>query len=254
MKALLMLVGFLLVGNSQMSTKAETPVNPVGLSGELLESVRYGVDPSGILKVLGEFKKSDLAVGLNNDAAKKTFWINIYNAMVQHRLKQDTSEYINRGKFFRKRNIIVAGHALSLDDIEHRMLRRSKIKWSLGYLNRWFPSAFEKAFRVDELDWRIHFALNCGAMSCPAVDYYREHSINEQLDNATELFLMFESEYDSTANTMILPKLFQWFGKDFGGKAGIYGLLEKREYIPAGSKPKLIYKAYDWSLSVANYR
>jgi hypothetical protein len=254
MTRLFILAALLFFGSTQTQVLAETPVNPVGLSGELLESVRYGVDPSGILKVLAEFKESDLAVGLNDDAAKKTFWINIYNAMVQYRLKQDTSEYVNRGKFFRNRNIVVAGRNLSLDDIEHRMLRRSKVKWSLGYANRWFPSDFEKTFRVEELDWRIHFALNCGAMSCPAIDYYRQHSINEQLDNATTLFLMFETEYDSTANTFTLPKLFKWFRKDFGGKAGIYSILEKGEYIPEGSKPKLVYKPYDWTLSVSNFR
>ncbi len=254
MTRLFIFVSLLFFGIGQPHVQAETPVNPVGLSGELLESVRYNADPSGILKVLAEFKEADLAVGLNNDAAKKTFWINIYNAMVQYRLKQDTSEYVNRGKFFRKRNILVAGRSLSLDDIEHRMLRRSKVKWSMGYVNRLFPSAFEKSFRVEELDWRIHFALNCGAMSCPPIDYYRQNSINEQLDNATTFFLMFETEYDSTANTMTLPKLFQWFRKDFGGKAGIYNILEKGEYIPAGTKPKLIYKAYDWNLSVANFR
>lgn len=250
----LVIIGLLLFAGSRLPAMAETPVNPVGLSGELLETVRYGINSEGILKVLAEFKETDLAVGLDNDAAKKTFWINIYNAMVQYRLRQDTSAYVHRGKFFRKRNIIVAGQHLSLDDIEHRMLRRSKVKWSLGYVNRWFPSAFEKTFRVEELDWRIHFALNCGAMSCPAIDYYRQHSINEQLDNATTLFLMFETEYDSTANTFTLPKLFQWFRNDFGGKAGIYSLLEKGEYISAGAKPKLVYKPYDWTISVSNYR
>jgi len=244
----------LLFSGTILNGQAETPIHPVALSGELLESVHYDADPTGILKVLAEFKESDLAVGLNNDAAKKTFWINIYNAMVQYRLKQDTSAYINRGKFFRKRNIVVAGRNLSLDDIEHRMLRRSKVKWSLGYVNRWFPSAFEKQFRVEELDWRIHFALNCGAMSCPAIDYYREQSINEQLDNATTLFLMFETEYDSTTNIFTLPKLFKWYSKDFGGKAGIYSLLEKGEYIPVGAKPKLVFKPYDWTMSVSNFR
>jgi hypothetical protein len=237
-----------------LMTMAETPVNPVGLSGELLSTVRYKLDPSGMMKVLAEFDREQLDVALNNDDQKKTFWINIYNAFIQYKLQQDTSQFINRNKFFRTRDIVVAGQKLSFDDIEHRMLRRSQVKWGGGYLKRWFPGNFEKAYRVDELDWRIHFALNCGAMSCPAVDQYRADNINQQLDNATNLFLMFETEYDSTANTFTLPKLFSWYRGDFGGKTGIIELMQKLEYLPAGTKPKLVFKPYDWSLSVANFR
>lgn len=235
-------------------SKADTPVNPVGLSMELLSSVRYNTDVSGILNAMASFTEDELAAGLTDDAAKMTFWLNVYNAMIQHKLTKDTATYVKRNKFFRTRDIVVAGKRLSFDQIEHGLLRRSKVKWSGGYLTKWFPSAFEKRFWVEQLDWRIHFALNCGAMSCPAVQQYEKNDINQQLENATTLFLMFETEYDSTANTFSLPKLFRWFQKDFGGKAGIHDILEKREFIPVGTRPKLIYTAYDWSLSVGNYR
>lgn len=244
---------FLLFASVGLS-KAERPVNPVGLSMELLTGVRYDTDVSGILKTMAHLTEDELAAGLTDDDAKITFWLNVYNAMIQYKLSADTSTFVKRNKFFRTRDIVVAGRKLSFDQIEHGMLRRSKVKWSGGYLNKWFPSAFEKRFRVEKLDWRIHFALNCGAMSCPAVQQYEKQDINQQLENATTLFLMFETEYDSTANTFALPKLFRWFQKDFGGKAGIYDILEKREFIPAGSRPKLVYTEYDWSLSVGNYR
>lgn len=244
---------FLLLASMGLSN-ADTPVNPVGLSMELLTAVRYGTDVNGILKTMAHLTEDELAAGLTDDAAKMTFWLNVYNAMIQHKLSQDTATYVKRNKFFRTRDIVVAGRQLSFDQIEHGMLRRSKVKWAGGYLNKWFPSAFEKRFRVEQLDWRIHFALNCGAMSCPAVQQYDRNELDQQLDNATTLFLMFETEYDSTANTFALPKLFRWFQKDFGGKAGIYDILEKREFIPAGTRPKLVYTEYDWSLSVGNYR
>lgn len=244
---------FLLLASMGLSN-ADTPVNPVGLSMELLTAVRYGTDVNGILKTMAHLTEDELAAGLTDDAAKMTFWLNVYNAMIQYKLSQDTATYVKRNKFFRTRDIVVAGRQLSFDQIEHGMLRRSKVKWAGGYLNKWFPSAFEKRFRVEQLDWRIHFALNCGAMSCPAVQQYDRNELDQQLDNATTLFLMFETEYDSTANTFALPKLFRWFQKDFGGKAGIYDILEKREFIPAGTRPKLVYTEYDWSLSVGNYR
>jgi hypothetical protein len=69
----------------------------------------------------------------------------------------------NKKSFFTVKQINVANKQLSLDEIEHGILRRSKIKWSLGYLNKLFPSAFEKHQRADKADYRIHFALNCGA-------------------------------------------------------------------------------------------
>lgn len=206
------------------------------------------------VKGLAGYTQQALTVGLGNDIEKQVFWINVYNAFIQYKLKQDTSQFENRRKFFKKRDIVIAGQTLSFDDIEHGILRRSKVKWAGGYLQKWFPSDFEKTHRVTQLDWRIHFALNCGAAGCPAVDFYRVEEFDKQLENGVNLFLMFESEYDSTANIMTLPKLFSWYRKDFGGKKGIYELLEKREYIPAGSKPKLKYSEYDWQLSVANYR
>jgi len=234
--------------------KAETPVNPVGLSMELLNGVRYKTDVSGMIKVLAELKEEQLAVVLTNDDAKKVFWINVYNAMIQHQLSQDTSSYVNRRKFFGSKNIVVAGQKLSFDDIEHGMLRGSKVKWAGGYIHKMVSSPFERKFRVEKLDWRIHFALNCGAMSCPAVFQYNQGEVDKQLENSTNLFLMFETTYDSTANTIQLPKLFSWFRKDFGGKKGIYALLQARDIIPAGATPKITYTQYDWSLSVANYK
>lgn len=234
--------------------KAETPVNPVGLSMELLNGVRYKTDVSGMIKVLAELKEEQLAVALVNDDAKKVFWMNVYNALIQHQLSQDTSSYVNRRKFFGSKSMVVAGQKLSFDDIEHGMLRGSKVKWAGGYIHKMVPSAFERKFRVEKLDWRIHFALNCGAMSCPAVFQYTQGEVDKQLENSTNLFLMFETKYDSTSNTVELPKLFSWFRNDFGGKKGMYKLLQARDIIPEDSRPKIIYTKYDWSLSVANYQ
>ena len=38
---------------------------------------------------------------------------------------------------------------------------------------------------VDVIDFRIHFALNCGAKSCPPIAFYSYDKINDQLDLAT---------------------------------------------------------------------
>jgi NADP-dependent 3-hydroxy acid dehydrogenase YdfG len=56
----------------------------------------------------------------------------------------------------RSDRIPVAGVWLSLDDIEHGMLRGSKHPWGMGYLPRPFPSSFERRFRLERADPRIH--------------------------------------------------------------------------------------------------
>lgn len=247
------LVLFVFIG-SQLKAQTPIPMSPIQMSEQMLQAVKNQEDPTPYIKGLSRYTEEALTVGLGSDTEKQVFWINVYNAFIQYKLKQDTSQFENRNKFFKKRDIVIAGRVLSFDDIEHGILRRSKVKWAGGYMQKWFPSDFEKKHRVEKLDWRIHFALNCGAAGCPAVDFYQVDALDKQLENGVNLFLMFESEYDSTANVMVLPKLFSWYRKDFGGKKGIYALLEKREYIPAGSKPKLKYSEYDWQLSVANYR
>lgn len=73
---------------------------------------------------------------------------------------KDPGKYKNRSLFFGERQISIAGKQLSLDDIEHGILRHSKIKWSLGHLNKWFPSAFEKAQGADSrLSYSFCFEL-----------------------------------------------------------------------------------------------
>jgi hypothetical protein len=105
-----------------------------------------------------------------------------------------------------------------LDDIEHGILRRSKVKWSFGYFNKLFPSAFEKKHRVDTLDYRIHFSLNCGAISCPPIAFYKPEQLDKQLEVATKVYLSGEAAYNEADNTVALPALMGWFRGDFGGK------------------------------------
>ncbi|MFZ8458418.1 DUF547 domain-containing protein, partial [Staphylococcus aureus] len=88
----------------------------------------------------------------------------------------------------------------SYDDIEHGILRKSSIKWSLGYAKKWFPSTKEKLLRVNKVDYRIHFALNCGAKSCPPIAFYDDAKLDAQLDIATKAYLIGSVTYDSNAN------------------------------------------------------
>ena len=124
----------------------------------------------------------------------------------------------------------------------------------MGYLKKIFPRKTEKQLRVSVLDYRIHFALNCGAKSCPPIAFYKPETINQQLELATKAYLRGEAEYDETTNTVKLPTLMSWFRRDFGGKKKMIELLKPLSVIPADKNPKIKFKDYDWALYLQNYK
>ena len=228
--------------------------NPlVKISQQFLYAAKTGEVTINFINQLRGLEMSELETQLDDDDTKKAFWINIYNGFTQTSLKADSAQYQNRKAFFKKKNIVIAGKAFSLDDIEHGILRRSKIKWSLGLLNKWFPPSAEKKLRVAKLDYRIHFALNCGAKSCPPIAYYNNELISKQLDVATKAYLTGEADYDPQKDLARLPALMSWFRADFGGKKGMRRILHQYEILPAGATPAIKFKKYDWSLTLENY-
>jgi hypothetical protein len=191
---------------------------------------------------------------LKTDDEKKAFFINLYNAYTQYILKKDPDKYINRKDFFKAEQISFASHKISLDKIEHGFLRKSRVKWSLGYFRKLFPSQLERKFRVKKIDYRIHFTLNCGASSCPAIAFYNSENLNKQLDLATKVYLKSEAEYIKEKNILFLPVLMSWFRGDFGGKKNILNLCKSLQIIPPTAKPTIKYKPYNWELYLNNYK
>lgn len=221
------------------------------LSQDLLYAIRTEDVYTAISDSLAAVTENALAAELKTDAQKLAFWLNIYNAHVQLLLRKDPKLWAKRSAFYSAKEIRIAGHALSLDEVEHGILRRSKAKLALGYMNTLFPGKFERRFRVDKTDARIHFALNCGASSCPPIAFYKPEAINEQLDQACASYLLQECKLEK--GTVTVPKLFSWFRGDFGGKKGIRRFLEKYAVIPKGSKPGIAFKPYNWSLELGKY-
>jgi hypothetical protein len=141
------------------------------------------------------------------------FWINAYNAytlgLIADRYPVRSIKRITPTGIpitipfvhspFRIRFAVVGGRTLSLDDIEHRILRR----------------------RFTEP--RIHFALVCAARSCPRLrrEAYTGDGLDRQLDDQARVFL-----HDRTKNripdeggVIRLSRIFSWFGRDFGPDA-----------------------------------
>lgn len=253
-------------GGSKITSEAGSVLSPVTnsmttsanklvqLSQDFMYAAKTGDETADFVKQLQQLSMDDLERQLKSDDEKKAFWINLYNAYTQVSLKKNPDQYKTRGRFFGSKQIDIAGKKFSLDDIEHGILRRSKIKWSLGHLNKLFPGRTEKALRVDKLDYRLHFALNCGAKSCPPIAFYRSENINQQLDLAMNAYLKSEVEYDERNNTVRLPAIMNWFRRDFGGKRKMIRLLEQLSIIPAGKSPKIKFKKYDWTIYLQNYK
>lgn len=230
------------------------PGGPVECSAALLHAARTDDRETAatLWGELADYSSADLASALSDDDGRTAFWTNVYNAAVQDALREDPSRYDSRVRFFVSDRVTVAGHDLSLNDIEHGILRRSRSVLGLGYLPRLFPSRFEKTHRVSELDPRIHFALNCGAASCPPIAAYSRERLDEELTLASESYLGSEVVYDDGA--VRVPRLLLWYRGDFGGRSGIVECLRTYGGLDPDDSPKLRYRSYDWSLDLENFR
>ncbi len=107
---------------------------------------------------------------------------------------------------------------------------------------------FEKEQRVDTMYFRIHFALNCGAKSCPLIAFYQPEKIDAQLDMTTMAYLQGEAKYNEAENTVALPAIMGWFRGDFGGKKNMVGLLHHLQIVPKEKKTAIRFKKYNRKL------
>jgi hypothetical protein len=236
----------------QKESKVDGPL--LKLSQQLLLAAKTKEATDSLVKRVSNISLTGLEIELQEETNKKAFWINIYNSFTQIILMRKPGKYKNRRSFFATRQINVGGRNLSLDDIEHGILRRSKVKWSLGYLNKLFPSSFEKKMRVNKVDYRIHFTLNCGAMSCPAIAFYSSDQLDKQLELATSVYLQGECEYNEESGKVWVPAIMGWFRHDFGGKRGMIYLLKQQKIIPGDSNPAIKFKKYNWNMFLENYK
>ena len=127
----------------------------------------------------------------------------------------------------------INGESYSLDDIEHKILR--------------------KQFNEP----RIHFALVCASISCPPLrkEAFRGDLLDSQLDDQARTFLSDSTKNYISGDTIYLSRIFDWFQKDFGdSKAELQQYLARffeenaQSQLRAGVF-KVKYLKYDWSLN-----
>lgn len=130
------------------------------------------------------------------------FLINAYNAWTVELIltaypKLDSIKEL--GGLFRspwqKAFVPLLGSDRSLDDIEHGLIRGS----------------------TRYQDPRIHFAVNCASVGCPALraEAYRGDDLDRQLEQQARLFLADRSRNRLVQNRVQLSSIFKWYREDF---------------------------------------
>jgi len=171
------------------------------------------------------------------DDQKKAFLINLYNAST---LKLIVDNYPlksikDTGDPWKQKRVKIFGGMVSLDHIEHEMLRK------------------------DFGDPRIHFGVNCASVGCPALraEAFQESKLDTQLDEQARKFLNDSSmnRVDAKAGVLHLSSIFDWFKADFVKKSGSvekfiapYLSEADRKAVLSGDL-KIKYTEYDWSLN-----
>ncbi|MFI5325521.1 MAG: DUF547 domain-containing protein [Candidatus Rokuibacteriota bacterium] len=188
-------------------------------------------------------------------AARLAFWINIYNALVFHaivalEIRQTVWEV--RG-FYARVCYRIGGFVLSADDVEHGILRDNARH---GWLRRRHFSGRDPrlALAMHPLDPRVHFAITCGAQSCPPVGVYRAEALDQQLDLAARNFLNQEVSLDERGRVGC-SRILRWYGADFEAAGGLGPFLARyldpgpaRDAVGGRARPCDVYRPYDWSL------
>ncbi len=224
--------------------------DPLDLARRLLVEARTGAADPSCRAALASLDPRELAAALRDQPSRTVFWLNVYNAAVRARLLADPAAFRPRWRFFTTSAITVAGRRLSPNAIEHGLLRRSALSLGLGHLHNPAPSAFERRLRVARVDVRIHFALNCGARSCPPLAAWEPATLDDDLERATRAYLVAETRRRDAGRTLLVPRLLLWYRGDFGGSAGVRRLLERHAVIAPGEQPRIRYGRYDWTLDL----
>ncbi|MCH7878438.1 MAG: DUF547 domain-containing protein [candidate division Zixibacteria bacterium] len=219
--------------------------------GRLVDYAALKTSQAELEQVVADFGalESDKLAAMPNEA-KTAFYINAYNAIT---LLSVTENYPVRSikdisGVWNKRKWTVAGQELTLDDIEHKRLRK------------------------ELSEARIHFAVNCASIGCPplAPVPYLPHTLSDQLDESCRAYFNDTTLtwLDSRSKKLNTSKIFDWFGGDFKSfplGPGVNKGLSKKEaaivsfiasFLPEKKAAQLLsqtrslkYLSYDWGLN-----
>ncbi|MGE0197211.1 MAG: DUF547 domain-containing protein [Simkaniaceae bacterium] len=162
-------------------------------------------------------------------------WINAYNMLVLkvivenpkiQSIKELDSAF---GSIWKKKVGVVAGKQYTLDEIEHEIIR--------------------KKFNEP----RVHFVLNCSALSCPDLANYAYEGkhLEEQLAYQAKQFLNNPTKgmsVNPSKEKIYLSKIFKWYKSDFPPSV-IDWLIHMGFLHQDTENYSTSYMKYDWALN-----
>ena len=183
-----------------------------------------------------------VAIGRHRRDEQRAYWINLYNALTVRVVLDhypvatirdiDISPgFFSLGPWGRKL-VTVEGEALSLNDIEHRILRPI---WK---------------------DARVHYAVNCAALGCPdlAAKAFTAANTDAMLDEAARAYINHRRGARVENGILTVSKIYAWYVEDFGDSAE--GVIEHLKRYAAPALAAVLERAggiggyaYDWSLN-----
>ena len=182
---------------------------------------------------------------LPDEDHKLAYYCNAYNALVIHGvIKHKIDASVNNWSaedgtgFFDVKEHILAGKTVSLNYIEHDVIR---------------PTFKEP---------RIHMALVCAAVSCPEIrgEAYFGDRVREQLEDQAAQFANNTKHvhYVPKEKKLYLSAILDWYGEDFGGRDGYLPFLLERadgDETKTGlnkaiaGEAEIAFNKYDWTLN-----
>ena len=186
------------------------------------------------------------------------FWLNVYNALVLDAViaRSVTDSIRSVGDFHEESKYEVGGHAFSLDDIEHGLLR-ANVPARRGARRPMREGDPRQQLAPLLFDERVHFAMYSACRSSPCFAVFADAGLDAQLEAATRRYLAAHVRLADGGAALYVPKLFDWYEADFGGTQGVrsfvIGRLERDEDVDAvdrrGGRVALKFLEYDWSLN-----
>jgi Protein of unknown function, DUF547 len=176
----------------------------------------------------------------NDGTSRLAHLINSYNAMSMYNvidlgIPQSNASLLARYNFFIRRKFVIGGETMSLYDYENKVIR------AVG-------------------DSRIHWALNCSAVSCPSLPRkaFSETNLDAELD--TEARKFFSQSRNLRVNHELreawISEIFVLFPEDFVPKHGANYIDYINRYvnppIPRDYRIRII--PYDWTIADSHRR
>lgn len=187
-------------------------------------------------------KMQAVAVSGLNRQEQKAYWINLYNALTvdvildHYPVKSIRDIDLSPGFFsngpWDAKLLKIEGEDISLNDIEHRILRPV---WK---------------------DNRIHYVVNCASLGCPNLQpqAFTPQNLEMLLEKAAREFINHSRGVSFDRNRLQVSSIYFWFQKDFGDseKDVIKHLkifLSAENLKKLNSVRKKMVHRYDWNLN-----